>query len=76
MSRVVQYHVVQHGQNATVDFQPPQVISAVEPSNPTNTVAGGTVILKMTVSSDDEIEDVGVLKEATGFTQQAIETLR
>lgn len=36
------------GQNISVDFQPPQVISTVEPSYPANTVAGGTVVLKVT----------------------------
>jgi TonB family protein len=64
------------GQKSSTDFQPPQVISTVEPSYPANTVAGGTVILKVTVSSSGEIEDVRVLQEAKGFTQQAIEAVR
>lgn len=64
------------GQKSSTDFQPPQVISTVEPSYPANTVAGGTVILKVTVSSSGEIEDVRVLQRAKGFTQQAIETVR
>ena len=59
-----------------VDFQPPQVIAAVEPSYPANTVAGGTVVLKVTVGKSGEIEDVHVLQEAKGFTQQAIDAVR
>ena len=61
---------------ATLDFQPPQIISTVEPSYPANTVSGGTVILKVTVSSSGGIEDVRVLQEAAGFTQQAVETVK
>ena len=64
------------GQKPSMGFQPPQVISTVEPSYPANTVAGGTVILKVTVSSGGEIESVRVLQEAKGFTQQAIQTVR
>ena len=64
------------GQKAPVNFQPPQVISTVEPSYPVNTVAGGTVVLKVTVSSSGEIEDVHVLQEAKGLTQQAIKAVR
>jgi TonB family protein len=63
-------------EKASWNFQPPQVISTVEPSYPANTVAGGTVILKVTVSSSGEIEDVRVLQEAKGFTQQAIDAVR
>ena len=58
------------------DFQPPQVISTVDPSYPVNAVSGGTVVLNVTVSSNGEIEDVQVLKAAGGFTQQALETVR
>ena len=64
------------GQKISPAFQPPQVISTVEPSYPPNTVAGGTVVLKVTVSPSGEIEDVHVLQEAKGFTQQAIEAVR
>ena len=64
------------GQKSSTDFQPPQVISTVEPSYPTNAVAGGTVILKVTINSSGGIEDVQVLQGAKGFTQQAIETVR
>jgi protein TonB len=64
------------GQKASRDFQPPQVISTVEPFYPANTVAGGTVVLKVTVSFSGEIEDVLVLREAKGFTQQAVEAVR
>lgn len=64
------------GQKASVDFHPPQVISAVEPSYPANTVAGGTVVLKVTVGAGGEIESVLVMQEAPGFTQRAIETVR
>jgi TonB family protein len=64
------------GQKSPTDFQPPQVISTVEPSYPPNTVAGGTVILKVTVNLRGGIGDVQVLQEAKGFTQQAIETVR
>ena len=59
-----------------VDFQPPQVISAVEPYYPANAVSGGTVVLNVTVGSNGEIEDVQVLKAAGGFTQQAMGTVR
>ena len=58
------------------DFQPPQVISTVEPSYPANAVSGGTVVLNVTIGSNGEIEDVQVLKAAGGFTQEAIETVR
>jgi TonB family protein len=64
------------GQKSSTDFQPPQVISTVAPSYPPNAVAGGTVILKVTVNSSGGIGDVQVLQEAKGFTQQAIETVR
>jgi TonB family protein len=64
------------GQKAPADFQPPQVISTVEPSYPANTVAGGTVVLKVTIGASGEIEGVHVLQEASGFTQQAIEAVR
>jgi periplasmic protein TonB len=64
------------GQEAPPDFQPPQVISTVEPSYPANTVAGGTVVLTVTVSPSGEIEDVQVLQGAKGFTQQAKEAIR
>jgi TonB family protein len=64
------------GQKSSTDFQPPQVISTVEPSYPPNVVAGGTVILKVTVNSSGGIGDVQVLHEAKGFTQHAIQTVR
>jgi periplasmic protein TonB len=64
------------GEKVSVNFQPPQVISTVEPSYPANTVAGGTVVLKVTVGANGEIEGVRVLQEARGFTQQAIEAVR
>jgi TonB family protein len=60
----------------STDFQPPQIISTVEPSYPANVIAGGTVVLKVTVSSDGEIGDVNVLQEAKGFTQLAIEAVK
>ena len=63
-------------QKPSVDFQPPQVISTVEPSYPPNTVTGGTVILKITVGPSGEVEDVQVLQQAKGFTQQAIKAVR
>ena len=58
------------------DFQPPQIISTVEPSYPPNVIAGGTVVLKVTVSSNGKIGDVNVLQEAKGFTQLAIEAVK
>lgn len=64
------------GQKAPPDFQPPQVISTVEPSYPANTVAGGTVVLKVTLNPSGQIEDVHVLQGAKGFTQQAMEAIR
>jgi TonB family protein len=63
-------------QKPSVGFQPPQVISTVEPSYPANTVSGGTVVLKVTVGASGEIESVRVMQEARGFTQQAIEAVR
>jgi TonB family protein len=63
------------GQKSSTDFLPPQIISTVEPSYPPNAVAGGTVILKVTINSRGGIRDVQVLREAKGFTQQAIETV-
>lgn len=64
------------GQKAPADFQAPQVISTVEPAYPANAVAGGTVVLKVTVGSDGEVKDVEVLQGANGFTQQAVETVK
>ena len=64
------------GQRVSTDFQPPQVVSTVEPSYPANTVAGGTVVVKVTISSNGEIQDVRVLQAAGGFTQQALEAVR
>ena len=64
------------GQKPAADFQPPQVISTVEPSYPANAVAGGTVVLKVTVSSSGEVKDVEVSQGASGFTQQAVETVK
>lgn len=58
------------------NFQPPQVVSTVEPSYPPNAVAGGTVVLKVTVGPDGEIESVNVLQKSNGFTQQAINAVR
>jgi TonB family protein len=64
------------GEKSSTVFQPPQVISTVEPSYPPNTVTGGTVILKITVGPSGEVEDVQVLQQAKGFTQQAIKAVR
>jgi TonB family protein len=64
------------GQKASVDFKPPQVILTVKPSYLANTVAGGTVVLKVTGGTSGEIESVRVMQEARGFTQQAIEAVR
>lgn len=63
-------------QRAPADFQPPQVISIVEASYPVNTVTSGTVVLKVTVASSGEIKNVEVLRGASGFTQQAVETVK
>ena len=52
------------GQKTSTDFQPPRVISTVEPSYPPNAVVGGTVIMKVTVNSSGGIGDVQVLQEA------------
>jgi len=57
-------------------FEPPQVISTVEPTYPVNTVAGGTVVLKVTISPSGEIAEVRVLQEAKGFTNLAIEAVK
>ena len=64
------------GQKSSLNFQPPQVISTMGPSYPANTVAGGTVVLEVTVSASGEIKDVRVLQEAKGFMQQALEAVR
>jgi TonB family protein len=64
------------GHQAPVDFQPPQVISTVEPTYPANAVAGGTVVLKVAVGPGGEVKDVEVLQGASGFTQQAVETVK
>jgi len=64
------------GQEPACHFQPPQVISTVEPTYPANSVAGGTVVLQVTVGSDGEIQNVRVLHQARGFTQQAIGAVR
>jgi len=64
------------GQKAPADFQPPQVISTVEPSYPADTVAGGTVVLNVTVGSNGEVKNVQVLQGASGFTQQAVATVK
>lgn len=61
---------------SSIDFQPPQIISTVDPSYPPNVIAGGTVVLKVTVSSNGKIGDVNVLQEAKGFTQLAIEAVK
>ena len=63
-------------QGVPTDFQPPQVVSTVEPSYPANVVAGGTVVLKVKVSSSGTIEDVQVLQEASGFMQSALDAVR
>lgn len=57
-------------------FQPPQVISTVEPNYPANSVAGGTVVLEVKVSSGGEIQNVRVLQHAKGFTKQAVEAVK
>jgi protein TonB len=64
------------GQKSSTGFLPPQIISTAEPSYPPNAVAGGTVILKVTINSSGVIGDVQVLQDAKGFTRQAIETVR
>ena len=64
------------GQEPVADFQPPQVISTVEPSYPANVVSGGTVVLKVTVGSGGKIQGVHVLRQASGFTQQALEAVK
>jgi periplasmic protein TonB len=64
------------GQKAPANFQPPQVLSTVEPSYPANTVAGGTVVLKVMIGIGGEVQDVQVLQGAGGFTQQAVETVK
>ena len=64
------------GEKSSPRYQPPQVISTVEPAYPVNTVAGGTVVLKVTVGSSGQIEDVLVLQQAEGFTQQAIKAVK
>ncbi len=64
------------GQGPALNFQPPQVVSTVEPSYPANTVAGGTVVLEVTVSASGEVKDVRVLQKAGGFTQEAIAAVR
>jgi protein TonB len=63
-------------QEASPRFESPQVVSTVEPAYPVNSVAGGTVVLKVTISSSGEITDVRVLQEAKGFTHLAIEAVR
>lgn len=48
----------------------------MEPAYPASVVTGGTVVLKVRVSSSGEFQDVQVLREASGFEQQAVETLK
>lgn len=64
------------GQQTLPEFQPPQVISTVEPSYPANAVAGGTVVLEVRISPNGQIQDVRVLQQARGFTQQALNAVR
>ena len=61
-------------QRTPADFQPPQVISTVEPSYPASTVTGGTVVLEATVASSGKVKNVEVLRGASGFTLRALET--
>lgn len=64
------------GHEAPADFQAPQGITTVEPAYPASVVIGGTVVLKVRVSSSGEFQDVQVLREASGFEQLAIETVK
>lgn len=64
------------GHQAPIDFQPPQVIQTAEPAYPANAVAGGTVVLRVTIGPGGELKNVEVLQGASGFTQQAVETVK
>jgi TonB family protein len=68
--------LIARAQKSELYFQPPQVVTAEEPSYPANTVAGGTVVMNVTVSASGEIENVRVLRPAGGFTQPALEAVR
>jgi periplasmic protein TonB len=64
------------GGEKAVAFEPPQVVSTVEPTYPVNTVQGGTVVLEVTVSASGAVEGVRVMKGAQGFTREALETIK
>jgi len=57
-------------------FQPAEVVSAVEPVYPLNTVYPGTVVLEVTIGPLGEVQNVKVVRDAPGFTTEAQRAIR
>jgi TonB family protein len=67
--------VMPHAQQEASLFEPPQIISTAEAAYPPNVVAGGTVVLEVTVGPTGGIENVRVVQPAKGFTDQALKAV-
>jgi periplasmic protein TonB len=63
-------------QNKPPDFQPVQVVSAVEPAYPVMAIFGGTVVLDVTVGPQGEIENIDVARAAPGFSETAMAAIK
>ncbi len=57
-------------------FEAAQVISAVGPVYPVNSVAQGTVVLEVTVGPSGRVEQVKVIRDIPSLTSEAVKAVR
>ena len=57
-------------------YEPPTVISTAEALYPINSIASGTVILKVNLSKEGSIDSVDVLRDIPSLTGPAIAAVR
>jgi len=66
----------QKGQKEEARFEPAQVVAAVEAPYPPNSVAAGTVVFEVTVSTSGTIEEIRAIRSVPSLTEAAERSLK
>jgi len=59
----------------TPSYEPPRVVSTVEPVYPALAIGSGTIVLAVSIDAAGEIQDVKVVKDTGGFKPQSLDAI-
>jgi TonB family protein len=63
-------------QPSTPSYEPPTVVSTVEPVYPALAIGSGTIVLEVSIDAAGEIQDVKVIKDTGGFKPQSLDAIK